>query len=118
MPHGRAIRALPTARRRIVGWRGEQPQSEVIMKTDLSPTATWHGLPLSPAQNREVLNYIQRCERAGVAWDTPALRDMLHDMLNPPELAPDSGDPAQFAENEVFAATHEEPGERPIDDTP
>lgn len=89
------------------------------MKTDLSPAGTWHGLPLSPAQNREVLNYIQRCERAGVGWDTPALRDMLHDMLDPPEVMPDIGDDIeQFAGNEVFAATHEEPGETPEDDAP
>lgn len=90
-----------------------------MMKSDLSPNGAWHGLPLSPAQNREVLNYIQRCERAGVAWDTPALRDMLHDMLHPPEVAPDSGDElTQYAENEVFAATHEEPDDRPVDDAP
>jgi hypothetical protein len=100
-----------------VGSSGKLPPSEVIMKTDLSPTATWHGLPLSPAQNREVLNYIQRCERAGVAWDTPELRAMLHDMLDPPELMPDIGDEiAGCTENEYFAATHEEPGDAPPDD--
>jgi hypothetical protein len=85
------------------------------MKTDLSPTATWHGLPLSPAQNREVLNYIQRCERAGVAWDTPELREMLHDMLDPPELMDEVGDEIA-TENAYFAATHEEPGDWPADD--
>ena len=38
------------------------------MKTDMSPKQAWQGLPLSPAQNREVLNYIQRCGRAGIDW--------------------------------------------------
>jgi hypothetical protein len=89
------------------------------MKTEFTPADAWHGLPLSPAQNREVLNYIQRCERAGVAWDTPELHAMLDDMLSPPEVIEDGGDEiATWAENEVFAATHEEPGERIIDDAP
>ncbi|SFD01955.1 hypothetical protein [Massilia yuzhufengensis] len=89
------------------------------MKTDASPTETWHGLPLSPAQNREVLNYIQHCGRLGVAWDTPAFHGMINDMLSPPEM-PDDGDDdiAGYTENELFAATHEEPGERLVDDTP
>lgn len=88
------------------------------MKTDISPTDTWRGLPLSPAQNREVLNYIQRCERAGIDWNTPELRAMLDDMLSPPEVAEDGGDDlTRFAENEVFAATHEEPDDRLADDT-
>jgi hypothetical protein len=87
------------------------------MKTDLSPTGAWHGLPLSPAQNREVLNYIQRCERAGSEWDTPEFRAMLHDMLDPPELMGEIDDDiAMYAENEHFAATHVEPGEGPLDD--
>jgi hypothetical protein len=89
------------------------------MKTDLSPTDTWQGLPLSPAQNREVLNYIQRCDRAGIDWDTPELRAMVDDMLSPPEIADDSADEiVHDAENEVFAATHEEPGERQADEVP
>ena len=89
------------------------------MKTDLSPRDTWHSLPLSPAQNREVLNYIQRCERAGVAWDTRELHAMLDDMLSPPEVEDDSSDDiSQCAGNECFAATHEEPGDRPVDDAP
>lgn len=87
------------------------------MKTDISPMNTWHGLPLSPAQNREVLNYIQRCARTGVDWDTPELRAMLDDMLNPPERLEDSDDEiAQCAESAAFAATHEEPDERSDDD--
>ena len=82
------------------------------MKTELSPVQTWHGLPLSPAQNREVLNYIARCRRDGVAWDTPALHSMLEDMLNPPELAEDGADDLHAcADDACFAATHEEPGD-------
>lgn len=87
------------------------------MKTELSPSDTWQGLPLSPAQNREVLNYIQRCGRAGVDWNTPELRAMLDDMLSPPEMGEDGDDDlARCAENEVFAATHEEPDDRPPPD--
>ncbi|MGH8854521.1 MAG: hypothetical protein ACREWI_09610 [Telluria sp.] len=87
------------------------------MKTEITPRDSWHGLPLSPAQNREVLNYIQHCERIGIAWDTPEFRAMIDDMLSPPEMPVDSGDEiARYAENEVFAATHEEPGDRQEDD--
>lgn len=82
------------------------------MKTDLSPADTWRGLPLSPAQNREVLNYIQRCERNGIHWDTPELRAMLDDMLQPPELTQDNRDDiADCTESAAYAASHEEPGE-------
>ena len=82
------------------------------MKTDLSPADTWRGLPLSPAQNQEVLNYIQRCERSGVDWNTPELRAMLDDMLSPPELTEDSGEEiAHCSDDASFAASHEEPGE-------
>lgn len=89
------------------------------MKTELSPLDTWHGLPLSPAQNREILNYIQRCERAGVGWDTPELRAMVDDMLHPPETIEDgSDDIAQCTANELFTATHEEPGDARPDDIP
>lgn len=89
-----------------------------MMKTELSPTSTWHGLPLSPAQNQEILNYIQRCKRAGVDWDTPELRAMVDDMLHPPELVEDgSDDIAQCTENELFTAVHEEPGDARQADT-
>jgi len=82
------------------------------MKANLSPADTWQGLPLSPAQNREVLNYVQRCQRTGVDWDTPAFQAMLDDMLSPPEVAEDSDeDLAQCSESARFAATHEEPGD-------
>ncbi len=88
------------------------------MKTELSPQETWHGLPLSPAQNREVLNYVERCGRAGVDWNTAELRSMLQDMLSPPEMAEDSEDIGYCTESQVFAATHEEPGDRQVDDAP
>lgn len=88
------------------------------MKTEISPNDTWQGLPLSPAQNREVLNYIGRCSRAGIEWNTPELRAMLHDMLRPPEIVEDAcEDIARCTANEVFAATHEEPGDSPVNDT-
>lgn len=89
------------------------------MKTELSPGQTWQGLPLSPAQNREVLNYIQRCDRAGVDWNTAELRAMLADMLSPPEIDEDGlEDMGQSTESAIFAATHEEPDDRPADDVP
>ena len=88
------------------------------MKTDISPGDTWQGLPLSPAQNREVLNYIGRCNRAGIDWNTPELRAMLDDMLRPPEIDDDGCDDlAHCTETAVFAATHDEPEERPPGDT-
>lgn len=87
------------------------------MKTEISPGNTWQGLPLSPAQNREVLNYVERCGRAGLDWNTPELRAMLDDMLRPPEIIDDACDDiARCTETEVFAATHEEPDDRPADD--
>jgi hypothetical protein len=89
------------------------------MKSDLSPTGAWRGLPLSPAQNREVLNYIQRCERAGIDWDTPELQAMLDDMLSPPEVDEESReDIAQCTQDAYFAATHEEPDVGPAEDRP
>ncbi|MFC0253722.1 hypothetical protein [Massilia consociata] len=82
------------------------------MKSETSPHSTWHGLPLSPAQNREVLNYIGRCERAGADWDTPELHAMLDDMLHPPELEPEGDDDiAGCTESARFTASHEEPGD-------
>ena len=54
---------------------------------EASPGTTFHGLPLTPEQQSEVLHYIHCCERAGKAWDTPELQAMLGDMLDPPEAA-------------------------------
>ena len=50
-----------------------------------TPGAMLDGLPLIPEQYGEVLHYIHRQERAGKAWDTPELKAMLADMLDPPE---------------------------------
>jgi hypothetical protein len=50
---------------------------------------TFRGLPLTPAQVREVEHYIRERERSGVPWDTPDLAAMLEDMLNPPERVED-----------------------------
>jgi hypothetical protein len=46
---------------------------------------TFRGLPLTPDQMREIAHYIHTRQRAGADWDTPELRAMLGDMLNPPE---------------------------------
>ncbi|MEW6761985.1 MAG: hypothetical protein AB1437_14285 [Pseudomonadota bacterium] len=86
------------------------------MKTESSPGNTWQGLPLSPAQNREVLDYVQRRRRAGADPDTPELRAMLDDMLHPPELAQDEENAGRYAENACFAATHQEPDETARDE--
>lgn len=86
------------------------------MKTESSPGNTWQGLPLSPAQNREVLDYVQRRRRAGADPDTPELRAMLDDMLHPPELAQGEDHAGRFAEDARFAATHQEPDETARDE--
>lgn len=86
------------------------------MKTESSPGNTWQGLPLSPAQNQEVLNYVQRRRRAGADPDTPELRAMLDDMLHPPELAQDEDEAGPYAEDARFSATHQEPDETPRDE--
>jgi hypothetical protein len=51
------------------------------------PGNTFHGLPLTPEQDSEIRHYIHVRSRAGMSWDTPELRAMLADMLDPPELA-------------------------------
>jgi len=51
------------------------------------PGATFRGLPLTPEQDSEIKHYIHDRTRHGVPWDTPELQAMLHDMLDPPELA-------------------------------
>ena len=79
------------------------------MKTESSPGSTWKGLPLTPAQNREVMNYVERCRRTGADPNTPELRAMLDDMLSPPELTQDGEDTGAYADDACFAATHQEP---------
>jgi hypothetical protein len=51
------------------------------------PRTTFRGLPLTPEQDSEIRHYIHLQTRHGVPWDTPELKAMLHDMLDPPEIA-------------------------------
>jgi hypothetical protein len=51
-----------------------------------TPGSTFRELPLTPDQLREVEHYIHARERLCAEWDTPELRAMLSDMLNPPEV--------------------------------
>src|ERR1700737_2020546 len=52
--------------------------------SDTTPQSTFRGLPLTPEQDAEVRHYIKRKKQHGAAWDTPELRAMLRDMLEPP----------------------------------
>jgi hypothetical protein len=61
-------------------------QSEDIMN-DTEPRTTFRHLPLTPEQDSEIRHYIHVRTRNGVPWDTPELKAMLRDMLDPPELA-------------------------------
>jgi hypothetical protein len=58
---------------------------------ELTPKTTFRGLPLTPDQEREIEHYIHARERCGESWDTPELRAMIADMLNPPEIDNDDG---------------------------
>lgn len=79
---------------------------------ELSPRGAFHGLPLTAEQNRQVESYIHRQQQAGKEWDTPELRAMVADMLNPPETVDEiSDDIARSTEAERWTGTHEEPGQ-------
>lgn len=54
---------------------------------EATPGTTFHGLPLSAEQHSEIQHYIHCQQRAGKEWDTPELRAMVADMLDPPEAA-------------------------------
>jgi hypothetical protein len=54
---------------------------------DTESRTTFRGLPLTPEQDSEIRHYIHLQTRNGAPWDTPELEAMLHDMLDPPELA-------------------------------
>lgn len=56
-----------------------------------TPGTTFRNLPLTVAQDREIRHYIHTKERKGEQWDTPELKAMLADMLNPPEIVEDDG---------------------------
>ncbi|MGJ7914548.1 hypothetical protein ACI48D_03595 [Massilia sp. LXY-6] len=58
---------------------------------ETEPRTTFRGLPLTPEQDSEIRHYIHLQSRHGVPWDTPELEAMLHDMLDPPELADEDG---------------------------
>lgn len=49
------------------------------------PVDTFRGLPLTPEQDSEIRHYIHVRQRSGLPWDTPELRAMVRDMLDPPE---------------------------------
>lgn len=61
------------------------------MGADLDPRRTFRGLPLTPEQDAEVRHYIKGKRKQGAPWDTPELRAMLHDMLQPPDGEDDVG---------------------------
>lgn len=49
---------------------------------------TFRNLPLTPAQNAEVLAYIAAREAAGEPWDTLELDYLLKDLLHALAVAP------------------------------
>jgi hypothetical protein len=57
---------------------------EKIM-ADIDPGRTFRGLPLTPEQDAEVRHYIKVRKQQGKKWDTPELKAMLRDMLQPPD---------------------------------
>jgi hypothetical protein len=77
------------------------------------PRTTFRGLPLTPEQDSEIRHYIHLQSRHGVPWDTPELEAMLHDMLDPPELA-DEDD--QSLGNSMAAERTAAVGEQSVDD--
>lgn len=75
-------------------------ESENIMNQS-NPGTTFRGLPLTAEQDSEIRHYIHTKERSREQWDTPELRAMLADMLNPPEVVDDDirpGDASMAAE--------------------
>jgi len=69
---------------------GKTARNEDIMKQTESG-ATFRGLPLIPEQDSEIRHYIHLRTRNGAPWNTPELKAMLHDMLDPPELDDEDG---------------------------
>jgi hypothetical protein len=77
------------------------------------PRTTFRGLPLTPEQDSEIRHYIHLRTRNGAPWDTPELKAMLHDMLDPPELAEDDGRlPGDTMAQERSSAMDDEPVDR------
>ncbi len=78
---------------------------------DATPQSTFHGLPLTLEQNRQVNAYVQRKRLKHKPWDTTELQAMLADMLSPPELVPEEDrELRQETAAERETAEHEEPG--------
>jgi hypothetical protein len=89
------------------GTRGCAP-SEGIMN-ESNPATTFRGLPLTPEQDSEIRHYIHVKERSGAPWDTPELRAMLADMLDPPQLFEEDGlSLGQSIEGEQATASEED----------
>jgi len=51
---------------------------------DFGPEFSYHGLPLSPEQEKEIQHYIHQRARRGLKPDVDELRSMVRDMLEPP----------------------------------
>lgn len=77
-----------------------------------NPGTTFRGLPLTAEQDREIRHYIHTRARSGLPWDTPELRAMVADMLNPPELADDE---RQATDESMAAERATAEGEEPLD---
>ncbi|QBQ99302.1 hypothetical protein [Paraburkholderia pallida] len=60
--------------------------------SDLGPENTFRGLPLTAEQDAEVRHYIKVQMQHHLPWDTPELRAMLRDMIQPPEVADEEDD--------------------------
>jgi hypothetical protein len=77
-----------------------------------TPGTTFRGLPLTAEQESEIEHYIRARARCGAPWDTPELKAMIVDMLDPPEVTSD--DEAALDESmatERGTASGEEPGD-------
>jgi hypothetical protein len=79
---------------------------------ETEPRTTFRGLPLTPEQDSEIRHYIHHQLRHGAPWDTPELAAMLHDMLDPPELADEDG---QSLGNSMAAEYIAAAGEQSVD---
>lgn len=53
---------------------------------EAGPVHIYSRLPLSAEQDSEIRHYIHGRQRNGLPWDTPELRAMVADMLEPPEI--------------------------------
>jgi hypothetical protein len=84
----------------------------VIIMDDVNRETTFRSLPLTSEQEREVKHYIYMKARKGAPWDTPELKAMLTDMLNPPEVVDDD---TQATDDSMAAERMTADGEESID---